>query len=217
VLADHRYDLINFIAVEPIVRGQRGFSELERSEFDKAQGKRLWAENPGGLSTTNLIPGQLRKLADGHEELELNLRVEKFENGAHVRLVVRQSCERPDEIELSVFQEPDSTLWNTAYSQPLWVTWLAPASSGSKTRWSAACSFCRLQRDRVYSAPGIPLSRLQRNAAGGVLVAVTNDEENPASVYPFPGSEAWHYAGMKVTQMLGQRPLALSVLTCRQS
>ena len=31
-------------------------------------------------------------------------------------------------------------------------------------------------------------------------MAVTNDEESPATVYPFPNSELWHYAGYKVTQ-----------------
>jgi hypothetical protein len=32
------------------------------------------------------------------------------------------------------------------------------------------------------------------------LVAVTNDEENPASAYPFGDSQLWHYGGFKVTQ-----------------
>jgi hypothetical protein len=45
-----------------------------------------------------------------------------------------------------------------------------------------------------------PLSRFHRTAGGGALVAVTNDEEDPASVYPFPNSKLWHYAGSKVTQ-----------------
>ena len=33
-----------------------------------------------------------------------------------------------------------------------------------------------------------------------MLVALTNDEDDPASVHPFPNSEHWHYAGCKVTQ-----------------
>lgn len=43
-LAGGRYDLINFIAVEPIVRGKRGFSELEPSRLDDAIGKRFRVE-----------------------------------------------------------------------------------------------------------------------------------------------------------------------------
>src|ERR1051325_3912793 len=39
VLAGEGYDLINFIAIEPIVHGRRGFSELERSVLDGCPGK----------------------------------------------------------------------------------------------------------------------------------------------------------------------------------
>ena len=44
------------------------------------------------------------------------------------------------------------------------------------------------------------VGRLHRMAAGDVLVAATTDEEDPATVFPFPGSEGWHYGGAKVTQ-----------------
>jgi hypothetical protein len=50
------------------------------------------------------------------------------------------------------------------------------------------------------------LSRLHRTSEGRVLVAVTNDEEEPASVYPFPNSRHWHYAGFKVTQYWAKDP-----------
>jgi hypothetical protein len=29
---------------------------------------------------------------------------------------------------------------------------------------------------------------------------VTNDEQNPAAVFPFPGTHLWYYGGAKVTQ-----------------
>ena len=45
-----------------------------------------------------------------------------------------------------------------------------------------------------------PLARLFRTAEGDVLVAVTTDEQNPASVFPFPGTRLWYYGGAKVTQ-----------------
>jgi len=201
VLPAKGYDLINFIAIEPIVRGRRGFSELERSQLDGVAGKRIWAENPHHGPTTNLVPGQLQKKPDGREELEVNLQVEKFDNDAHVRLVVLQRSDRPDEIGLSVFQQPDSapldyciltaTMGNMARSRKLWLNGEVASS---------------LQLYRDYRDTGFaphtqyPLSRLHRTAEGGVLVAVTNDEEDPASVYPFPNSELWHYAGCKVTQ-----------------
>ena len=44
VLVYGRYDLINFIVIEPIVRGRRRFSELEKSQLDNVPGKLIWAE-----------------------------------------------------------------------------------------------------------------------------------------------------------------------------
>jgi hypothetical protein len=199
VLPGAGYDLINFIAIEPIVAGRRGFSELERSQLDGVAGKRIWAESSGSVLTTNLVPGQLQ--SDGQEELEVDLRVEKFENGAHVRLVVRQQSNWPDEIRLSVFQEPDSapleyciltaTMGNMARTRQLWLE-------------REMVSSLKLYPD--YTSTGFaphrefPLSRLHRTASGRVLVAVTCDEDDPASVYPFANSQLWHYAGCKVTQ-----------------
>src|SRR5579859_3390098 len=108
VLRDGSYDLINFIAIEPIVKGRRGFSELEQSQLDGVAGKRIWAQNEPGESATNLVSGTFRKAANGEEELDVLLGVEKFENGAHVRLEVRQRSSRPDEMELIIFREADS-------------------------------------------------------------------------------------------------------------
>lgn len=201
VLADKRYDLINFIAIEPIVRGRRGFSELEHSQLDGLDGKRIWAESAGGGATTNAAQGDLRKRPGAQEELEVRLRVEKFDNGAHVRLVILQRRDRPDEIELSVVQQPDSA--------PLDYCILS-ATMGNRTRtrllWlkDEVVSSLRVYQD--YKETGFaphrqyPLSRLRQTAGGGVLVAVSNDEEDPAAVYPFPDSELWHYGGCKVTQ-----------------
>jgi hypothetical protein len=200
VLLDQRYDLINFIAIEPIVHGRRGFSELERSQLDHLRGKRIWAENTDG-QTTNPVPGQISKASNGEEQLEVNLRVEKFDNGAHVHLHVRQRSGRPDEIELSVFQEPDSapleyciltaTMGNMARTRRLWLKDEVVSS---------------LQLYHGYHDTGFaphqqyPLPRLHRTTDGGMLVALTNDETDPAAIYPFPNSEDWHYAGRKVTQ-----------------
>jgi hypothetical protein len=98
VLRGAGYDLINFIAIERIVDGRRGFSELERSQLDGVAGKRIWAHSSSGGSETNLVPGQIWRKADGQEELAVDLRVERFENGAHVQLVVLQRSNRPGEI-----------------------------------------------------------------------------------------------------------------------
>ena len=206
VLPDNRYDLVNFIAIEPIVHGQRGFSELEQSRLDGTAGKRIWAADPTGV-TTNQVPGSLRKMSGDREELEVILRVEKFDNGAHVRLVVLQRGDRPDEIELTVCREADSapldyciltaTMGNMARTRQLWL----------QDEVVSSLVVYRDYRGKDF-APNrqYPLSRLHRTVAGGVLVAVTNDEEDPAKVFPYPGSELWHYAGSKVTQYWAKNP-----------
>ena len=54
----------------------------------------------------------------------------------------------------------------------------------------------------IYFAPHsyFARDRLARTLAGNLLVAVTTDETNPATVFPFPGSRLWHYGGFNVTQ-----------------
>jgi hypothetical protein len=201
VLPEGRYDLINFIAIEPIVRGRRGFSELEHSQLDGVPGKRIWAQGEGGGKATNLVLGRLQNGPHGEEELDVMLGVEKFDNGAHVRLVVRQRSNRPDEIELTVFQESDSapldyciltaTMGNMARTRQLWL----------KDKVVSSLELYRgYQKTDFAPHKEYPLSRLHRTADGRALVAVTNDEESPAKAYPFPNSELWHYAGFKVTQ-----------------
>jgi hypothetical protein len=201
------YDLINFIAIEPIAHGRRGFSELEHSQLDNVAGKRLWAEDLGSVLTNNLVQGQLRKEPGGQEELAVDVRMEKFENGAHVRLRVVQRSDRPDALEISVLRERDSaplefciltaTMGNMARTRQLWLA-------------DEVVSSRQVYRD--YSGTGFaphreyPLARLHRTAQGGVLVAITNDEEDPARVYPFAGSDLWHYAGCKVTQYWAREP-----------
>jgi hypothetical protein len=197
VLPNGRYDLVNFIAVEPVVHGTRGFSELEFSQLDGVPGKRLWTENPVTTILTNSSGGS----SNASRTAETTVKVEKFENGAHVRVVVRQQIERPDEMELSVFTEPDSqpldyciltaTMGNRARTRQLWLKNEVVRSHDLYPDYT-----------RTDFAPqrSFSLSRLQRTAEGHVLVAITTDEANPGAVYPFPGSQAWHYGGSRVTQ-----------------
>src|SRR6185369_5549191 len=201
VLSEQRYDLVNFIAIEPIVKGRRGYSELENSLPDRVKGKRISADGDGRGILTNFAGKPADNRADKIEQLEVVLRVEKFENGAHVRLVVRQRADRPDEIELSVCQEPDSapldfciltaTMGNMARTRNLWLA----------DEVISSLELYRGHQGSGFAAPTeYPLPRLHRTVDGGVLVAVTNDEQNPAAVYPFQNSEFWHYGGRTVTQ-----------------
>ncbi len=204
ILPDGGYALVNFIAIEPIVRGSRGYSELEMSALDQTRGKRLWAVGDSVTQVTNqppLVPGRLWRPSSGVEQLDVTVRVEPFDNGARVRLVISQRSDAPDQVQLAVHAEPDSapldyciltaTMGNLARTRLLWLK-------------DEVASSLQLYPDhkgegfaphRVYA-----LEHLARTASGDVLVAVTTDEDNPAAVYPFPGRQAWHYGGCKVTQ-----------------
>ena len=83
VLSNGGYALINFIAIEPVVTGEKGYSELERSQLDRLRGKRIWTEG----ETNALAPGTLSTIAPGVEQLTVPLRVEAFDNGAHAHPV----------------------------------------------------------------------------------------------------------------------------------
>lgn len=203
VLTNGGYDLINFIAVEPVVRGRKGFSELEHSQLDGVQGKRLWCEpeGPPAQSATKFAPGHIGSLASGAESLRVEAGVERFDNGAHVGLVITQRSDAPDEIEFAIHAQADSapieyciltaTMGNKARARLLWLK-DGPVSS------------LKLYPD--YKQPDFaphhlsPLNQLHRTATGDILVAITTDEANPSAVVPFPGRFHWRYAGFPVTQ-----------------
>jgi hypothetical protein len=201
VLRDGNYDLVNFLAIEPIVRGRRGYSELEASQLDGKPGKGIYPACEHLPGSTNLCPGSIKSTSDGAETLEVPLLVERFDNGAHVRLMALQRSSKADELEIQVFQEPDSapleyciitaTMGNMARTRLLWLKHRVVSS---------------LELYAGYHETGFApheefhLPQLVRNAAGDVVVAVTTNEKDPAAVFPFKGTEHWHYAGVPVTQ-----------------
>lgn len=200
-LAGGKYDLINFIAVEPVVGQARGFSELEKSRFDGRPGKFFWT---GSTPPTNSVAaphdsGVITSPQPGVEELTVPLKIEKFDNGAHVRLVLSQRSDAPDELRLTVQAEPDSAPIKTC---------ILTATMGNKARarllWLKDETVSSLKIFGDYTgadfAPHVffPLARLPRNTAGDALIAITNDEENPAT--PLASDDFWKYRGEKVTQ-----------------
>ncbi|MES2658071.1 MAG: hypothetical protein V4689_05605 [Verrucomicrobiota bacterium] len=200
-LPDGKHDLINFIAIEPVVGEARGYSELEKSHVDGRQGKFLWTGNtrPESLESATRDAGTIKTLKPGVEELTVTLHVEKFENGAHVRILLSQRSDAPDELRLTVQAEPGSapiknciltaTMGNKARTRLLWLK-DEPLSSAKIFGYYTGSDF----------APTVsfPLARLPRTASGDALVAITNDEENPAE--PLDPNNFWKYRGSKVTQ-----------------
>ena len=203
VLPNGDDDLINFIAIEPVVDGRRGFSELESSKLDGVRGKRLWARDPGDLvgPTTMLPTGRLTQLDTGVECLTVHVTVERFENGAHVDLTLRQRSDAPDELELIVHREPDSapieyciltaTMGNKARARQLWLRNEVVSSLDLWPNYKEA----GFAPHRLFR-----LDRLHRVATDDILVAITTNETDLAAVDPFSAAPHWRYAGFPVTQ-----------------
>jgi hypothetical protein len=191
--------LVNFIAVEPVVQGRRGFSEMETSGLDRVAGLRIAA--PATDSAARWNAGILTRTTGGIERLEVPLEVERFANGAHVRLTVAQASDRPDEIELTVHAYPDSaamdecilsaTMGNMARARMLWLR------DGPVRSLDLYADY----RGNEFAPHRLfPLDRLYRDSGGDAIAAITTDEADPSSVFPFPNSRAWYYPGAKVTQ-----------------
>ncbi|MFI5380603.1 MAG: hypothetical protein ACHRHE_15000 [Tepidisphaerales bacterium] len=193
-LKDGVYDLVNFIAIEPIVHGQRAFSELEPSRLDGINGKRIWVD-------PDHLQGKLTRLAADAEILELPVHVEAFGNGARVKLTIRQDSRRPDEVTLVVHAAAGSlpmdaciltaTMGNKARTRLLWL---------KNGKVSSLDIYGRYKQSGFTEHTVYPLNRLAITGDGEVLVAVTSDEPEPAAVHPFPNSRAWYYGGFPVTQ-----------------
>lgn len=203
VLANGGHDLVNFIAVEPVVRGRKGFSELEPSALDAVLGKRFWAVDPSRPveRSTNQVAGELARLETGAECLTLHVGIEPFANGAHVGLRVVQCSDAPDELDLRVKAQPDSapieycvltaTMGNKARARQLWLNHEVVSSLALYPEY----------RDTGFAPHRFfALDRLARTAGGDVVAAITTDEADPAAVDPSPAAGHWRYGGFPVTQ-----------------
>lgn len=197
-LPEAKYDLINFIAVEPIVKQRRGYSELEHSQLDNLDGKRFWVEAQNQR-------GSLKDLAGGEQILEVPIFVEPFQNGACVQIIIRQSSLRPDEIALETRSLPGgaamdfciltATMGNKARARQLWL------KDGAVTTRALYGDFQgHGQASGFAPRKKFPLQQLITDAAGDTLASITTEEAQPNAVHPFPGTDRWYYGGFPVVQ-----------------
>jgi len=200
-LTNGGYDLINFLAVEPVVKGRKGLSELEKSSIDGRQGKMFWAGEVATGTNVHLLSGEISSLAPGVEQLSVTVSVERFENGAHVRLKLAQRSDAPDELRVTVEARPDS--------KPI-ESCVITATMGNKAR----ARIIQLRDGPISSLELYPdyrgrdfaphrffyLSQVPRTANGDVLIPMMTDEEDPAAVQPLGRPHFWAYRGAKVTQ-----------------
>lgn len=205
--------LINFIAVEPIVGEDRGYSELEMSVLDQAHGKRMWfsdevSEAPTPAYSWRGARGKIGKIKVGGKEIEtltIVINVEKFDNGAHPIVQTTFRADRPNEVALKTFAAKDSapmescvltaTMGNYARTRLLWLrdeildsrkVW--PGYDGHDFAWTG----------------DIPAERLRREKDGTLTAAITPSEKDPASVEFEP--KWWAFSGKVATQYWRKYP-----------
>jgi len=198
---------VNFIAVEPVVKGRKGYSELEESAHDGKPGKRFWAldelltaDSPP-LDALGLKPGVLSTSASGVEQLAITIRVEPFRNGAHPYIIATFRADRPNEVSFAVYGEDDSadmeyciltaTMGNFARLRRIW---LRDRVVDSKKLYA--------DYDDIHFAPEtcFPLEALPRTESGDIIVRASTDETDPASVSPFGNRFLWRWPGGVYTQ-----------------
>ena len=201
-----RPELLNFIAVEPVVigRGSRGdrmaFSELEPSATDPGlQGKRLWLGSQPGF-----VPGSFVKPAgEGPgETLSVRIEVERFQsNGAHVYVVASMDVDHPEELRLAVFRYDDSpaieelTLTATMgnYERLRWL-WLKNRVVDSRKLYGSYRGE-DFAEHRTY-----PLRDMLRTVDGDAIVFCTSNESSPQSNHGFAAPDHWRYRLGRLTQ-----------------
>ncbi|MEJ5252669.1 MAG: hypothetical protein WHX60_12355 [Armatimonadota bacterium] len=195
-----RIGLVNFIAVEPIVQGRRGFSELEVSQTDGKPGKRFWCLKKDEPSS-EAEPGELSK-RNSVEFLKVRFLVERFENGAEVVVTATFRSDRPDEVCLTAEPTPNSapldqcvltaTMGNYIRARQLWL---------KDTVVHSRDLFGNYQGEHFAPDTYFPLQRLPLNRAGDIVVCLTTDEADPGKEPADPRAPWWRYRGsFPVTQ-----------------
>lgn len=193
------FGLINFIAIEPVVQGRRGYSELERSGVDGQPGKMIYSTSAD--DARRVSPGEVES-AHGREVLRVHLRVEAFANGARPVIVLEFHSEQPDEVRLSARAQAGSasmeyciltaTMGNY---ERLRVLWLKDGAATPQTLWPGFWS-------EGFSADAMIASeRIPRNRNGDLVLAATPSEQDPGAVPPDVRAPWWAYRGsFPVTQ-----------------
>lgn len=205
-LGHPRLRMVNYISVEPVVRGNRGQSELERGKHSPQPGLAMWtADTREGVETRSeespAARGRVER-RDGTELLTFYAATEPFRNGAHPVIQVLLRADRPHEVGFRLHAAPGSapleacvlsaTMGNYGRLRHLW---LSGEVADSRRVWP------EFQPDRLNFAPwrNFPRTRLLQQGDFR-LVAATSDEPDPASAaYEPQVPPHWRYHGRPAT------------------
>lgn len=213
--------IVNYIAVEPIARGEtaRGLSELEWSAMDDRQGLRFWStDSPDDLAPRDpAFPVRGVVTTDGDvDTLTVYVVIEPYRSGAAVYVRLRFCSDRPHEVALASFSRPSSV--------PL-AACVFTATMGNYAR----LRILHLQQGAVtatelwpgFSGDGFapracfPLEQMLHNPTGAALLVATPDEARPDAAAYVPGTPAWWtYTGELATQYWRHEAPHLEVRGC---
>ncbi len=188
---DGRPHLVNYIAVEPIVTGRRGYSELERSA-DGEPGKQMRVvPYPNRAPNDNDRFWSIEETPRG-AALRFVLEVERFENGAQPRIEVTLFEALPLTVRFRTFAGPrcakmeslvlTATMGNQLRCRDLWL---------AETCVSARDLFHRFESRGFARCDAFPISTLHRTTTGDVVAVITPDEHEPSETMP-AANGAWH-------------------------
>jgi len=190
--------LVNFIAIEPIVRGQteRGYSELEPSTLDPEQnGKRLWSSDQPGDAAGDIARGVIEQI-DGVECLTVWICVERFDSGAEVRVRVRFRTDRPHEVEVAGFAEERSAPLSHLVLTATMGNWarlrtleLADRTVSPGELWPGFTGTAFAKHARFG------LSELRREGDAAVVSAIGDESDPWSAAYSEDTATHWHFLG----------------------
>jgi hypothetical protein len=182
--------MVNFIAVEPVVNGVRGQSELEIGSESGQSGLTMWSSDtpisPGARETSAPSPGRIER-RDGTEVLTFYVAMERFRNGARPYLQVLLRADRPHEVGFRVYAADggapmeacvlSATMGNYSRLRRLW---LCDEVVDARKLWPT------FDPDRLGFAPWRSWGRGRLLRQGGdIIVAARSDEADPSQ---WPGN-----------------------------
>ena len=194
--------LVNFIAVEPIVTGHRGYSELEQSAWDGQPGREFWT---GDKADADAVPdaGTIH-YADGAERLSVRVHTERFANGAQPVVDMEFRADRPGEVRFTVSSAPGSALMNNCVLTATMGNYARLRHLWLRDRFITAQQLWPSLTGNGFSPDAFfTHQRFSRLPGGDLVVCATSDEADPHSVPPDPVAPGWAYRGsFPLTQYL---------------
>jgi hypothetical protein len=195
--------MINFIAVEPIVGDDRSLSEMESSQSDGKQGKRMWTSDSLDADATApptdaLAQGKISR--DGSvEQLQVVIHVERFNNGAEPIVVATFRSDRPNEVQLQTFAATKSVPLRSCVLSATMGNWARLRHLHLKDRTIESSELFRGSvPDRVQFFPHFnwPSSEMLHED-GRISASATGDIE---ATTPDDVPSGWHYVGDSAVQ-----------------